>query len=69
MEQCHSDGLQLRSHSFELMKIAVDLEVSIETIEMLRQHWHTAPLFALSKGKNIDLSYSTDACLSTHCYV
>ncbi|OQR73369.1 myotubularin-related protein 13-like, partial [Tropilaelaps mercedesae] len=51
MEQCHSDGLQLRSHSFELMKIAIDLEASVETIEALRQHWHTVSLFALSKGQ------------------
>ncbi|XP_032805005.2 myotubularin-related protein 5-like isoform X2 [Petromyzon marinus] len=40
IEQYVQEGLQLRSCTFQLLKVAFDVEVSSETVEMFRKHIH-----------------------------
>ncbi|XP_061102987.1 myotubularin-related protein 13 isoform X2 [Conger conger] len=38
LQQCLQEGLQMRSASFQLIKVAFDEEVSSETVEMFKKH-------------------------------
>lgn len=42
IDQCHQEGLQLRSCTFQLIKLAFDEEVTPENVETLRKLVHKA---------------------------